>query len=1040
MIADSSNAYFLQADGDQLHVDSGSYTVVGGLPAIDTQDPPRVVPKQIVFQAKKDGYKQSALVTDNVIVLGDRLTGAASQTLAIPNINYGVLHDPPGDGSYAYFDETLTTTGVIRGMNLRLADGARVPVYPSPWSQERTIDGVNFEDDQERRLTENAIPDLEDRGLIGRRNLGSDNTAGAAFAIAATVESATGAAIVATGSLGYALQIVKVATVLGGISVADRGAIVQYEVSPSRRVETPSGDELPDLLGPGRGDTYWGEGWTLGLQTKHRLGIRLEGDQWVPETETVATFDVLARTNQYVYTIPDIVNIIANLETNIAQETNPGDRAQIQSGLDTWKSLLDKNIAYQWVENLKSEQLSFEEFRQTYGLPDDDSGEVETLIFSAGPAFEYSRGIAQSNLTSFSTSVSLGTSSSYSNTLETSVGSVIFGTGSKFELAFGSEASIGTGQEFGKSVESGDEVEQTVGFVLQDDDVGDNITTRVFRDPVWGTPLFLSDPTSITSDPWEPGTNKAVDIRLERIPTQLAFRFAFDHVPQDISDLDGNIISGTLNTAFSANGTTLSSPSVEVEVSSERWIIRDGSDVFPIRLETDINGDQKLNVYQETVSEGPFDYHAGAHYRFKLVYTGVRDLESDFTTVDFVTYAPQTDNDDNMRVRFNGNNGPYPFGVTKEGPVANFVVSVYPPEVDQNNSYDKEYSVMIFAQQDTDAQINSFVVLKPRFADLKPPVAEVVAPYHGEPISPAMFGDDVNSATPELNDDAFTIQVISEDTDIDNIRIESRSKAQNGVWGNWSLLGGLTWTEGQDAPPTNLGGNPSRNRYNFKWTGTDIDTLGVGEYQVRALATDKAGNPTVTDRNLPTAPTVTFVVDANKPTVLTTIPDYQAKSEERIYKGELSVLFTDDMREHDFTPDTFEVINLLEQDELLRKVSGFVSYSPAERKAIFVPEVSFAPNSFYKVTIRTENDELGVDGVRDLAGNPLDQDFSWTFRTTDSLFEEVWSVTMAAAIIDDNGTPEDDTDDTILQRDPDRIRTRYSSGRRSCRTPLDGER
>ncbi len=61
--------------------------------------------------------------------------------------------------------------------------------------------------------------------------------------------------------------------------------------------------------------------------------------------------------------------------------------------------------------------------------------------------------------------------------------------------------------------ESGVEFEQTVGFVLQDDDIGDNIATRVYEDPVWGTPLFFQEPGSITSDPWEAGTNNQIEPR-----------------------------------------------------------------------------------------------------------------------------------------------------------------------------------------------------------------------------------------------------------------------------------------------------------------------------------------------------------------------------------------------------------------------------------------------------------------------------------------------------------------------------------------------
>ncbi|MBI1923098.1 hypothetical protein HYR99_02495 [Candidatus Poribacteria bacterium] len=148
MITDGDATYFLQADGDNLHVDYGTYTVTGGLPAIDTQDPPNVIPKSISFHALKDGYRASDTETDSVIVLGDRLKGTASQIVSIPNINYLVLHDPPGDQSKSYVDDSLTVKGIVSQMSIRPnIDGLDrdIPVYPAAWSVERKIQGVDYE-------------------------------------------------------------------------------------------------------------------------------------------------------------------------------------------------------------------------------------------------------------------------------------------------------------------------------------------------------------------------------------------------------------------------------------------------------------------------------------------------------------------------------------------------------------------------------------------------------------------------------------------------------------------------------------------------------------------------------------------------------------------------------------------------------------------------------------------------------------------------------------------------------------------------------
>ena len=1005
MITDGENTYFLQDDNGTLHVDRGTYQITGGLPAMDTQAPPNVVPKKISFQALKDGYRASDTKTDSVIVLGDRLQGTAAQIVSIPNINYLVLHDPPGDQSYAFVEDDLTVKGVVSGMKVLVEDDAALPVFPAPWSVERDIQSDR------------------PHGLLGKRDKVVD--AGASFAIASVIELATGASAIATGPVFAAvLQVAKAAAI--GLStgrVTHDTGLVQYEISVGRSLQTPSGDSLHDLMGPGKGDIYFGEGWTLGFQNRYRFGLKYDGG-WLTETQEITTYDILDRTNQYVYTTRDIENIIENLDGEIAGDSDV-EYDNLDAARKIWFNLLEKNIAYQWsefyienadkwaelnaknaselsaLEEWKFENLdqakdkiagkggdTFEAFRNAMGLPKDsatasEEQKVETIIYSAGPEFEYSRTISEASMATFSTSV-----------LTASEGGVQrsdkFGTGAlttipayiklEVEAAIAFQTVVQTEQGLSGSYDSGRIVEQKVGFVLQDDDIGDNIATRVYEDPVWATPLFIHDLGSVTSDPWSPGTNKGVDLKLELIAGQLEFLFSPSFISSDIDNLDDRTLSEDLQSEFTNNGINVSEATVTIDRKGERWIINPPNAEYIVRLERRADLTEILNVYQETADNGPFDYHRGAHYTARVTYTGQR-VQSD--EIDFAIYAYAPSNTDSATARFNGGRGPYEINLAKSDSFADIEVSIYPPEIDQGNSYQKEYEVVIQVEEIEDGSISRTLTLTPRFADLQPPTAEIVAPYDGERISPAMFDD---------ADDTFTIKVISSASDIETIRIESRSKRQDGVWGEWSLLGGLKWTDGVDAPPTDLGGNPARFRYIFDWTSTSINTLGVGEYQLRALATDKAGNPTVADNDLPTAPTIEFLVDASKPTVLTTVPNYQDKDSERIYRGELSITFTDDMREHDFTPNTFEVIDLLESDPLQKQLSGFVSYSPALRKAIFVPEVPFISNGYYKVTMKTDDDELGVKGVHDLAGNPLDQDFSWTFRTTDSPFEEEWSI------------------------------------------------
>jgi hypothetical protein len=403
-----------------------------------------------------------------------------------------------------------------------------------------------------------------------------------------------------------------------------------------------------------------------------------------------------------------------------------------------------------------------------------------------------------------------------------------------------------------------------------------------------------------------------------------------------------------------------------------------------------------MELVEEPGTSRIFDYRDGAHYKVKMTYTGQNELRGDgggSAGIGFVLFTHSHSNDQGLTLRFNGNPGPYGVELEKAAPVATIAVSISPPANDINNSFEREYSAVLQSEHEDDNKIVRTITVKPRFADLRAPHATITAPYDGQRISSELFKDKDNKP--------FKIQVFSEDTDVNKIGLEIRQKRSDGVWEPWRKLDGMVWEDGVTTSVvttlTHSERKPIRKEFTFNWQEAQIKSLGVGSYALRAVASDKATRLS-TDKSKQEPkpnvdldpPIVTFEIDGSKPTVLTTTPFYQDRESQRIYRGELSATFNDDMRTDDFSDRTFEVIDLLNGSA---KIGGFVSYSPALRQAVFVPIVPLQPNGFFKAEVKT--DSGAGKGVHDLAGNPLDVAFSWTFRTADTPFEETWSITLS---------------------------------------------
>jgi hypothetical protein len=140
---------------------------------------------------------------------------------------------------------------------------------------------------------------------------------------------------------------------------------------------------------------------------------------------------------------------------------------------------------------------------------------------------------------------------------------------------------------------------------------------------------------------------------------------------------------------------------------------------------------------------------------------------------------------------------------------------------------------------------------------------------------------------------------------------------------------------------------------------------GFHTFQVRAR--DAAGNVD------PTPERRQWFVDDTSPTVGSVSPENRATN---VAPGtNVEATFSEPMDPS--TLDSFLTFTLREQDSDTT-VLGTVRYDSATRKATFDPHGDLKANKTYTATILG-----GSEGwlVRDLAGNPLEQDYSWSFTT-----------------------------------------------------------
>ncbi|MDA8430935.1 MAG: DUF4082 domain-containing protein [Geobacteraceae bacterium] len=135
---------------------------------------------------------------------------------------------------------------------------------------------------------------------------------------------------------------------------------------------------------------------------------------------------------------------------------------------------------------------------------------------------------------------------------------------------------------------------------------------------------------------------------------------------------------------------------------------------------------------------------------------------------------------------------------------------------------------------------------------------------------------------------------------------------------------------------------------------------------------------------------VSYASDVTPPEISTVAPLQGATNVSTL--PQISAVFNELLDPGSVTSATFEVRN---PASVL--VPATVAYDATAQKATLEPAASLASSTNYTVTIKG-----GTNGVKDLAGNPLASDFSWTFGTTatSNASYSIWPAATVPRLVD----------------------------------------
>jgi Domain of unknown function (DUF4082)/Bacterial Ig-like domain/Bacterial Ig domain len=183
---------------------------------------------------------------------------------------------------------------------------------------------------------------------------------------------------------------------------------------------------------------------------------------------------------------------------------------------------------------------------------------------------------------------------------------------------------------------------------------------------------------------------------------------------------------------------------------------------------------------------------------------------------------------------------------------------------------------------------------------------------------------------------------------------------------------------------------------------------GVDSSPLYALRNGESGaNGVYQYSNTPTFPTSTYqssnywvdvvfsktvAPDTTPPTVTSTTPNNNATGVNTV--NPVTITFSEAMDSATINTNTFE---LRRPNNTL--VSATVSYDPATRTAILTPNSPLATATTYTATVKGGSTD---PRVKDVVGNTLTQNYSWSFTTSTTSSVSIWSSTATPAIVTTN--------------------------------------
>ena len=146
-------------------------------------------------------------------------------------------------------------------------------------------------------------------------------------------------------------------------------------------------------------------------------------------------------------------------------------------------------------------------------------------------------------------------------------------------------------------------------------------------------------------------------------------------------------------------------------------------------------------------------------------------------------------------------------------------------------------------------------------------------------------------------------------------------------------------------------------------TYTSDIQLTEGQNTITTMATDAAGNTNTA--------TITVTLDTTPPAITSATP---VDNDTGIpVNTTITATFSEEIDALTITTTTFTL-----NSETSGTISGSVTYN--DKTATFTPSDDLSPNTTYTVTIKSGN-----NGVKDLAGNALTEDYAWSFMTESGL-------------------------------------------------------